>query len=219
MRLAVLIFSLVSVVLLSAQTDSLRMIKYSNGFRFKEGIYVNHQQMANNKPIPKSSIISKYNKNSFDFFERLVDEGYVKFFDEYGLMKEMDISEIWGFCRKGSVFINWGDDFSRITVLGNICHFVSSITSNLNQLPTMGFDGGYYNTPTTTNRSEIQQFVMDFSTGKVFDYHRENILTLLKPDLELYEEYSNLKKRKKKEMKFLYIRKFNEKHPLYIPIN
>lgn len=220
MRLIILLFSMFSIVALSAQPDSLPKVKYSHGFRFKEGIYVNHKQMINNKPIPKSSIISKFNKNSFDFFERLVDQGFVKFFDEYGLLKEMDISEIWGFSRKGSVFINWGDDFSRITVMGNICHFVSSITFNDNFMYGNDFSGGaYYSMPANSNRSEIQQFVMDFKTGKVYDYHRENILALLKPDQELYEEYKNLKKRKKKEMKFLFIRKFNEKHPLYIPIN
>jgi hypothetical protein len=38
-------------------------------------------------------------------------------------------------------------------------------------------------------------------------------------DPELYDEFNALRKKKKNQMKFLYLRKFNEKHPLYIPIN
>lgn len=219
MRFAFIVFCLFSVLQLSAQPDSVRMVKYSRSFRFKEGLYVNHKQMINNKPILKSSIISKFNKNSFDFFEKLIDEGNVKFFDEFGLLQEMDIYELWGFCRKGSVFINWGSDFSRITVMGSICHFVSSVTVSDPFMFGNEVGGAYYGMPASPSQTEIQQFIMEFSTGKVLDYHRENILALLMADPELYDEYNNLKKRKKRELKFLYIRKFNEKHPIYIPNN
>ena len=41
---------------------------------------------------------------------------------------------------------------------------------------------------------------------------------LLMKDNELYEEYVQLSKRKKKDLMFVYIRKFNEKNPLFIPV-
>ena len=60
---------------------------------------------------------------------------------------------------------------------------------------------------------------LDFSTGKVLDYDVQGVEVLLMKDPELYDEFEALKNKKKKQMKFLYIRKFNERNPLYIPEN
>jgi hypothetical protein len=38
-------------------------------------------------------------------------------------------------------------------------------------------------------------------------------------DAKLYEEYMQLPRKKKKDLMFVYIRKFNEDNPLYIPAN
>ena len=38
---------------------------------------------------------------------------------------------------------------------------------------------------------------------------------LLEADSALSAEFSQLKSKKKKDLKFLYVRKYNEKHPLY----
>jgi hypothetical protein len=35
----------------------------------------------------------------------------------------------------------------------------------------------------------------------------------------LHDEFASLSKKKRKQMKFMYIRKFNEKNPLYFPAN
>jgi len=37
-------------------------------------------------------------------------------------------------------------------------------------------------------------------------------------DTELYDEYVQLSRKKKKDLMFVYIRKFNDKNPLYIPV-
>ncbi len=66
-------------------------------------------------------------------------------------------------------------------------------------------------------RSEIKQFIIDFETGKVMDFDLENTELLLMKDAQLYEEYVQLPRKKKKELMFVYIRKFNEKNPLYLP--
>jgi hypothetical protein len=46
----------------------------------------------------------------------------------------------------------------------------------------------------------------------------ENTEVVLLRDHELYDEYMRLPKQKKKEQMFLYLRKFNERNPLYIPV-
>jgi hypothetical protein len=51
------------------------------------------------------------------------------------------------------------------------------------------------------------------------EYDIENTELLLMKDNQIYEEYVQLPRKKKKELMFVYIRKFNEKNPLYIPVN
>ena len=63
----------------------------------------------------------------------------------------------------------------------------------------------------------MRQYLLDFETGKIFDYNDESIEVLLMKDPKLYDEYMALRNKKKKQLKFLYIRKFNERNPLYFP--
>lgn len=47
-------------------------------------------------------------------------------------------------------------------------------------------------------RSEIKQFIVDFDTGKVLDFDLENTQLLLMKDAQLYEEFVQLPRKKKK---------------------
>jgi hypothetical protein len=68
-------------------------------------------------------------------------------------------------------------------------------------------------------RNELRQYLIDFDTGKILEYDVENTELLLMKDSELYTEYVQLRNKKQKELMFVYIRKFNEKNPLYLPAN
>jgi hypothetical protein len=65
----------------------------------------------------------------------------------------------------------------------------------------------------------MRQYLLDFKTGNVLDYNEESVELLLMTDPVLHDEFSALSNKKKKQLKFLYIRKFNEKNPLYFPNN
>jgi DNA mismatch repair ATPase MutS len=67
-------------------------------------------------------------------------------------------------------------------------------------------------------RSELKQYLIDFESGKVLEFDVDNTELLLMKDNKLYEEYVQLSRRKKKDLMFVYIRKFNENNPLYIPL-
>ena len=68
-------------------------------------------------------------------------------------------------------------------------------------------------------RSEVRQYLIDFEEGKILEYDIENTELLLMKDAELYEEFMRLPNKKKRELMFVYIRKFNEKNPLFVPVN
>lgn len=219
-KVFLLLYVLLFIGAAFGQQDTIKLKKYSPGFRFEEGVYLSHQQLLKNSPIPKQRIITKYNRNDFDFFNKLLMEEKIFYYDKFGLRKEVKTEDLWGFCQRGSIYINWGDDFSRIPVVGSLCHFVASVTTYEDRYYNPMYGYNYYNTtPSTTTKTEIYQFVMDFKTGQVMEYSVENVLVLLMEDPELYDEFNSLSKRKKKQMKFLYIRKFNEKNPLYVPVH
>lgn len=80
--------------------------------------------------------------------------------------------------------------------------------------------GSYYS-PYRNNsgRNELMQYLIDFETGKILEYDVDNTELLLMKDSELYEEYMRLPNKKRKDLMFVYIRKFNEKNPLFFPSN
>jgi hypothetical protein len=210
-----------------AQQDSIsdskpNLVKYSSDFKFKEGIYLKFDQVKNNDPIPKSKIISTVDYNNPQFFEAVSTESVISYYDQLGIRQEVAIKNIWGYCKNGSLYVRMSDSFNKINILGSICHFVANITIvNSRYSDPYYYNPYYYNryygpTPTYSS-SEIRQFIMDFETGKIYDYEIDNLEVLLMRDPELHDEYAAFSKKKKQQMKFLYIRKFNDRNPLLIP--
>jgi len=200
-----------------SQTDTLNagFVKYTKDFKFNDGLFLNFGQVKNNNAVPKSRIVSIYDINDFDFFENTLDNETVVFYDGNGIKQKVKISNIWGYSKNGVLYINWNDDFSRIVVVGGICHFVANkVVNNYSYNP----NSYYYDPYSSSNSSsvELRQYLLHFETGTIYDYTYKNLEIILMNDPEIYDEYLNLKKRKKKKLKFVYIRKFNEQNPIFI---
>jgi hypothetical protein len=215
--------------LFSQQADSLaKMIRYNPDFKFKEGVYLNFNQVRLNAPIMKSRIITSVAYDNPDFFDLVLKEKKIQLFDNIGQKQEILTKNLWGFSRNGVLYININSDYFRITIIGNICHFVASLTTYGNSgYNSYGYGYPYYspyNSPyyspySSTSNVEIKQYLLDFKTGNILEYNEESVELLLMTDPELHDEFAALSKKKRKQMKFLYIRKFNEKNPLYFPEN
>jgi hypothetical protein len=241
----ILIF-IVFVSALSALTmngqDKEGMVKYTPDFRFKDGIYLNFDQVKSNNPIPKAKLLTSVDYNDREFFRKIFEMDKIYFYDNMGIRQEVPKSNIWGYSRNGVLYVQIQENFNRITFVGNICHFVADI---------MTYDSRYYNSPygyydpyyyspygynsyyspyspyspyyspyrqSNMSRSELKQYLIDFENGKVLEFDIDNTELLLMKDSQLYEEYVQLPRRKKKELMFVYIRKFNEKNPLFLPL-
>ncbi len=214
-----------------SQQDSSGMVKYTPGFKFEEGIFLNFDQVRQNKPVPKSRIITAVQYDDPDFYERVLQEKKIQVFDNVGSKQEINTKNIWGFTRNGVLYINLNEGYFRITIIGSICHFVASLTTyNNSNYPYYNYGYPYYGYPynpyspyyspySNTSNTEMRQYLLDFKTGTVLDYDEESVEMLLMTDPELHDEFSSLSNKKQKQMKFMYIRKFNERNPLYFPIN
>lgn len=210
-----------SFLLTFSQTDSTNLVKYDPGYKFKEGLYVNFEQVRNNNPIPKSRLVSTYDYNETDFFDNILAQNKVYYYDNIGNRSEIPTDKVWGFSRNGAIFIKVQEGYYRITLIGSVCHFVAMQTNYSNYYaspyyynpyydPYMGGHGSYPS-------SEMRQFLLDFKTGKVYNYSIDGIEVILMGDPELHDEFMALKKRKKRQSLFLYMRKYNERNPLYFP--
>jgi len=209
------------------------MVKYSSDFRFNDGIYLNFDQVKLNHPIPKSKLLSSIDYNDREFFKKLFKSGKIYFYDDMGVRQEIEKNSIWGYARNGVLNIQIQDNFNRITFVGSICHLVADITTYDPRYTNGYYDPYYspygysnyyspyysYNTPyrQTMARTELKQYLIDFESGKLLEFTVDNTELLLMKDNQLYEEYVQLSRKKKKQLMFVYIRKFNDKNPLYIP--
>ena len=198
-----------------------KLVRYTPAFKFTAGLYLNFDQVKENNPILKSRIVTNIRITDLDFFEKVLIAKSLVYYDDYGIKQEIKVEDIWGYSRKGTIYIHVEGEFNRIPVVGKICHFVANITVYKDRAYSP-YDPYYgYNSTLRPQQTsyELKQFIIDFETGKIMEYDYQTLSVILMRDPELYQEFNELKKRKRKQLKFLYLRKYNEKYPLYIPIN
>ncbi len=191
-----------------AQTGT---VAYSRDYEFKEGIYLTFEQFKNNNPIPKTSIVSAVPNTEIDFLNQMTERKFITYKDSAGLEQKLQTSTIWGYYQNRTVCINFNGEFHRMNVIGNLCLFSALIV----QAPLRNEPIGdmYAIEPTF---QELQQFLLDTKTNKVMDFNAKNMEVLLNDDAELYAAFMKLKNRKKGDSIFIYLRKYNDKHPLYL---
>ncbi|MCF8379334.1 MAG: hypothetical protein K9H49_07140 [Bacteroidales bacterium] len=214
---------------LAAQVGSQTSVKYSPDFKFEDGFYLNFSMVKQNSPIPVARIITNLDRSSSDFYTNLLNEKLFTYFDGNGVKQQTSTSKLWGFSRNGVLYIKMSEGFHRITIVGGICHFVATIVSYENPYYDPYFGNPYsyssrrympYSSTQgrATKNQEVSQFLLDFETGETYEYELKAVEILLMKDTQLYDEYMALKKKKKKQLKFYYIRKFNERNPIYFPV-
>jgi hypothetical protein len=207
-------FSLMSY----AQGNSDSLVKYTVEFKFTDGIFPDFESVKHNNPIPKSRIISELNYDDNDFFNNLLIQKQVRYFDMLGNSLELPTKTIWGYAQNGFIYIKIDDGFNRITLVGSICHVVAYHTyesyNNYSPYTNYGYNSYYPNQSTST--TEMRQYLFDFQNGRIVPYDSDGLEVLLMADPTLYDEYMQLSSKKKEQMRFIYVRKFNDRNPLYL---
>ena len=192
-----------------------KAVQYTRDFEFKEGIYLSIRDFKNNRPISRSKVIFKSNKDDKDFFRYVLDNTTFSYTDSSGKEQQVKTNDAWGYSSNGTLYVNHGTDFNRVTIVGSLCHFVASIPMRI------GVSDPFYNNQPFDNRDQYtyvtEQFIIDFETGKILPFNADNMEALLSRDEVLYKDFTALKKKQKRDSIFLYLRKYNEKHPVYFP--
>ncbi len=217
-KLLVLLFLGVISNLVSAQNDTNLLEKYSPNFEFKEGLYLNFEQLKSNKPVAKSRVVTSLKLNDIAFFEKILDTEFITIYDDNGANKEIETEQIWGYCNNNKIHINYMGKYNFIPFFGAICHFIAYVTTT--EHVRNNYANNYYRPvyPSSTESTEMKQFMLDLTTGKIYDFDVKSVEVLLMKDTLLYDEYIELRRRKKRNLKYLYLRKFNDRHPIYFPV-
>lgn len=182
------------------------LIEYEFGYPFKTGIYYTFENFKENRPIEINSfrVIRRANTAACRT-GKLSD--YIIY--ESG-SEEIRVNgeDIWGYSKKGDVYVSHKNMFYEILIYGGISYMVA-LRGGFKE------DDGVQKQLNAAN--EERHALLDANTGKTYDFKTKFLDSLLMQDKEIYEEYlnSNLKKRDKK---FIFLRKYNEKHQIYFPI-
>lgn len=196
---------------LNSQTDSL---VYSSSFPLKDGVYLTYEQFRANNPVPRSKIVGAGDTAAIDFIKTQMTSRTLRYRDTGSVIIEINPLRAWGFCENRAVYVSCNNDFSRIMLMGNIAQFTAYVTTYMTTGPA-GMGGPAMGTPVQT----LQQYFLDTKSGRIYDANVDNVQYLIQGDPVLLAEFNALKKRKRKEMMFYYVRLYNEKHPLKFPGN
>ncbi len=111
------------------QFDSTRLVKYSHDFKFTEGLFLNFEQVKDNRPIAKSRILTPVDVNNKEFFRKVLVKDIIYYYDRFGVRQEIKTDNIWGYSRNGVLYYQTSGVLHRITIVGSICHIVAKITT------------------------------------------------------------------------------------------
>ncbi len=196
--------------LLFAQQDSTR-VRYQPGFVFREGVYFGFEDLRDNRPAVLLKDLLDKNKRPVPDLRQ--SDGRLYYTDTSGTQQTIDMDRIWGFCDHNVVYVRSGNGFNRIGMMGSLAHLMFDVTySNW---------GGYYSMyGYGTNTYTVQeQRVLDMESGAFLPVSMGGILPAIARDRILQEEYDTLpkKERRSEATVFRFIRRYNERHPLYFP--
>lgn len=207
MKYLVTMISILIISPLFAQEEEREMVEYDGGFDFNEGIYRNFDEFKMNEPYYKVGLIQDKQGNSTPEMWR---ENEVLYYpEENGELQRIDEKNVWGYCYRDAVNVQVNGAFERLVVVGSLCHFLGTATS-------------YASDPFSYNGSSRQvvqqQYFIDMETGGTFEFNVENMSSILDRDEILFGQFEDVPKKKKKDVLFLYLRKYNERYPLYFPL-
>ncbi len=190
-----------------------KVTQYTKDFEFKDGVYLSFLDFKNNHPIPASKILFDSNKDDRDYLKIVMNNPILKYTNESGTPQEIRVDGLWGYCSNGTIYIQYGVDFNRMTIIGSMSHFIATIKIRISSPNPFGYNDPFYNNQQFTYIT--QQCMLDFESGTILDFNVENLESILIKDDTLYKEFELLKRRKKRDLIFFYLRKYNERHPVY----
>lgn len=171
---------------------------YSIGFEFNPGVYKTFYEFKTNNPSITQGLQMK-------------GEELLIYNDSLKQYQQLNPNAVWGYSTGGGVYISAEGDFSRLNMIGSYSQFSAYVTS-VNYV----YNPYGYQVPVVSKT--LVQLLLNFDNGKVFNFNAKNVELILQKDPKLWSEYKKFRA-KKQDKQFIFLRKYNERYPIYFPID
>ena len=201
----IFLFILFVGYLLSGFGQEVDSVKFDKHTYFEPGIYTNLNQLFINTPKYYDYKIISESKNI------VADKLF--FFDNQGNQIEFN-DTVFAYIEENGFYNYYKGDLHLLSSKGSISIFFIGHTLAYGRNVSIVFEA---NAPIVTEA--VAMYYFDIKSG-VINWIQPNHPELLEPlfvrDKELYDEFSNLSKSKKKKRYYSYILKYNERNPFYV---
>ena len=205
LRAQILVFIVVLIpdLHLIAQNEYINLPDNSNP-DFKEGFYFSIDMVLRNDPVPPSRIESENETYNKAFYTDQIKVENMVYYDNQGVRQTVETKDIWGFSANGILFVKIGRHFHEIRYIGCISYFFASETvySHYSRI--------FRNDPLLVQN---KAYLIDFTANNVSRFEITELERILVNDPILWTEFDKLSKRKKKQLKYVYLKRYNERNP------
>lgn len=194
--------------LLRAQMDTV-WVPYVAGMDLRDGLYRSFTEFRLNAPaVPLERLHDEQGLMVKDVRATL---GRLYWQPDSGERQVVRPDLLWGFCQNDVIYVAAGNGFSRIGLMGGLCHMVHEV-SYRDIDPYLYPMGG-------VTRTAIVHQLLDMRTGNFLPFLAGGMAEALKGDPVLAEEFEHLskKERNKDAVLFRFLHLYNERYPLLFP--
>ncbi|MBX2874180.1 MAG: hypothetical protein KTR30_18825 [Saprospiraceae bacterium] len=184
-------------------------LPFSVEFQFEEGLYVYFKQWKDNTPIRREQIISLSQPDNPYFFEEILSQPWVSYYNQYNEIQRVKSSKVFGYSMGNAVFTR---DHAEIRTIGAICMFteVRPVTNIERTFASLAF-------PFPPRNENAKAFIIDFEYNRKLFFNKRNMEEILGRDPLLYRDYRQTKGKWRDKI-HQYIALYNERHPIYFPM-
>ena len=228
-KLSLILVLFLFVPLLAAQDPpDTPLVRYSPGYEFKDGIYMNPDMVRANRPIPPARIVSERDDFDNQFYNELLKAEYIVLSNDQGVREYIRPDQMWGYAYKGVLYIQLSGSFQRLMLEGNLSRFKASATTYEKRNPNPKDSSLYMPSYHYRYRSRMRprydnptryraDYLLDLETNTLNNYTPDDLQKILIRDTDLFLEYSALKRSQRKKRQLEFIQRYNDRHPLYLP--
>ncbi|RLD93832.1 MAG: hypothetical protein DRJ29_07645 [Bacteroidetes bacterium] len=213
-----MLYSTIASALIAQESDQYYLDKQP--LKFRDGVYANIGMVEKNSPIPSTWIETDMDVNDRDFYKNITKADEIVFYDDNGVRTLLNTKSIWGYSYDGDLHINVGGAFHKIDFVGRISHFFALKTTYYpNPFLEYNLFGDFWSTQPVLVTAKHEEYLVDIFDNKVWKFDLDGLERVLKKDPQLWKEFMTLKKREKEYLKYIFLKRYNEKYPLDIPPN
>ena len=208
MRTVLVLVLAITAVCASAQVDTM-WVPYRGSMDLREGVYRDFLSFRMNTPsIPQAQLRDDQGLPVRDIRQVLSKLHYQP---DSGGVQSLRMDRIWGFCQNDVVYVQAGNGFYRIGLMGSLAHMVYEVNYR-------DWDPYLYGYGTVT-RTVLMQQLINMDNGSVLPFNASGMHMGLELDPTLQEEVANIpkKQRNKDGALFRCMRLYTERHPLLLP--